>query len=124
MRWSLLYNAMVDKEKSSAAQFEFVLRLRPDMRPDSLLHCVLTPISLDLAGYDAVQDNDFALLLRRDAANVALTAYEQANRMAHCQLKVELCVSAILMACCATRCVLVRCGFRHIGAEPAGVLLD
>ena len=94
LRWLLLHAAMMKAEEARGSRYQLVLR----MRPDALLPCILPqdPAIL-LAGYSAVADKDVVLLMRREASNIALTAYTRASGHSACALKCELCVPALLL---------------------------
>ena len=94
-RWILLLEAMSSVETERGSRFGFVLR----QRPDSVLLCepAASPARW-MDGFHAVQDGDQVVLMTRDAASVALSAYLHASQSAPCRLKVELCVAALLLS--------------------------
>ena len=93
LRWLVLHGALEDVERTRRSRFEFVLRLRPDL----LLLCLVpSDVTAWMGGYDAVQQGDWALLLKRHAADVALRAYLYANASATCSHRVETCVPSFL----------------------------
>lgn len=94
-RWLLLHGALQAEERRRGAAYTLVFRLRPDL----LLTCTLPepPDVLNWMGaYSALQHGDAALLMRRDAADVALRIYLHANATAPCAVAVEICVPGLL----------------------------
>ena len=93
-RWVLLLEALEVDERRRANRYGVVLRLRPDL----VLTCQLPadPLTM-LGGYDVVQHGDLALFMRREAASIALSMYQQAHESQPCALKVELCVPGLLV---------------------------
>ena len=94
-RWLLLRDALVSEEAVRGTRFAFVLRLRPDL----VMRCRLSrDPTLWMGRFHAVQDADLAMLMRREAAQLALGIYTRAEKLPACLLKVELCVPALLAA--------------------------
>ena len=93
-RWLMLYDALCAAENVRGRRYAVVMRTRPD----ALLPCVLPEdTTMLLGGYSAVVDKDSVLLMQRNAAEVALTVYNQASTHPACALKAELCVPALLL---------------------------
>jgi len=93
-RWLLLYEAMCAAENVRQRRFTVVMRTRPD----AVLPCILPEDTRTLlGGYSAVVDKDSVILMQRNAAPVALTAYYHASTHPACALKAELCVPALLL---------------------------
>ena len=98
LRWLHLLDAVRTEEAIRSALFRLVLRLRPD----AVLQCSVPADwsvgSATLSPYRALLSHDFAAVMGREAATIALSAYIKANSTPGCRLKVELCVPAQLLA--------------------------
>jgi hypothetical protein len=94
-RWYLLYTAMEAAEVEAQSCFKIVIRMRPDL----LLGCTLEHAHLAqmFDAFDALMNKDLLLVMTRKASSVALRAYQGANTSWECNLKVELCVDALLL---------------------------
>lgn len=86
---------MLSEETARGRKFAFVLRLRPDTAP--LCGLPRDPSSWLASGYAALIPDDLAVLMRRDAASIALDIYSRAEGLPACRLKFELCVPALLV---------------------------
>ena len=98
LRWAILLRAVKHHEAERGHGFKFVLR----MRPDAVLLCNLPSLHAHeaaplLGPYRAVASRDFVLLMDRQAADVALSAYYLANSSFACRAKVELCAPGLLV---------------------------
>ena len=117
-RWVLLLEALEVDERRRANRYGVVLRLRPDL----VLTCQLPadPLTM-LGGYDVVQHGDLALFMRREAASIALSMYQQAARVA------AMCAQGGAVrawAACPAQLFRWHDGAWHRRARAAGGLLQ
>ena len=95
LRWLLLDVALQHEEHRRGSLFRFVLRLRPDL---VLLCSVPSDLAAWMGDHDALQQGDWALLMKRRAADLALGAYLHANLTYFCSHRIEACVPSLLVS--------------------------